>query len=301
MSRAAEAVDDWLRQADLNRDPSIVVDDKESFVLATSRGLVRRENQDRVLVARYRAPDGEEESFTLVALCDGMGGGIQGGRCAELALCSVLDGLLRNDSDDLATSMQEATLAANAAIGSAFQNRGGTTFTGLLHSGTNRLDLVHVGDCRGWRIQPGFSTPELLTEDHNLAAQLARKAGKDANPDDYEHFASQLTQCMGMGGDITPQSCQLEAGEETAFLLSSDGLHCIGSESIAGLAAGSGGLANIAEQLLQASHETGGVDNASLALVTRFSPPEGTAGVLELFSPGLEKLSIPAELTGQLS
>ena len=292
MSSVAEAIEDWLKQAGQARDPGFAVDEYKQFVLATSIGLVRRDNQDRVVVARYVPSQEEREYFTLVALCDGMGGGVQGARCAEIALCSVIDALLGNEFEAPGSNMLEAVFATNAAIGSAFGNRGGTTFIGLLHTNAGGLIGVHVGDSRAYRINREAGELTQLTEDHNLAARMARSEGKAGDSDAYAHLANQLTQCLGMTGDISPQSFELDITAGEALLLTSDGLHRIGADRIRTAVQQSQGLEETAQQLIDASHETGGVDNASLALVDGSALGRGEPGVLELYSPGLASLRI---------
>ena len=292
MSRAAETVDHWLRQAGPTGDPGFAISEAGRFVLATSLGLVRRDNQDRVLLARYLPLRDQGNYFTLVAICDGMGGGIEGARCAEIALCTVIEGLLTNDSGELENSMLEAVVAANSAIGQAFKNRGGTTFTGLLHTRTDNLFGVHVGDSRAYSIDPDSGEPTQLTEDHNLAARMAASEGNSGDPDAYQHLANQLTQCLGMKGDVSPQCFELDASGGESLLLTTDGLHCIRAEEIKAITEDSQNLEGVAERLIEASHQLGGVDNASLALVHDLARAWGEPGVLELHCPGLADLHI---------
>ncbi len=283
-------LDAWLMQTGEAGDPGLAVDDAGRFILASTIGLVRSENQDRVVLAEFNPESNDRENFLLVALCDGMGGGVEGGRCAEIALSSIVSALVANKSGDLGTSMVDGVLAANSQIQEAYQNQGGTTFTGLLYTGADKVSGVHVGDSRAYRLARSAGTLEQLTIDDNLAALVTRDEGRSDDLEAYSHLANQLTQCLGMGDKIAPHTFEISAAESGTLLLSSDGLHHIGAGTMQDIMQDSQDLIETAERLIDKSRQLGGYDNASLALIESISGAQCDPGMLELHCPGISSL-----------
>ena len=285
-------LDAWLMQVDKAGDPGFAVDDAGRYILASTIGLVRSENQDRVVLAEFNPASNDRENFLLVALCDGMGGGVEGGRCAEIALTSIVDALVANESGDLGSSMLDGVLTANSRIHDAYHNQGGTTFTGLLCTGTDKVSGVHVGDSRAYRFAKSSGTMEQLTIDDNLAALVTRDEGQSDDLEAYSYLASQLTQCLGMGDKIAPHTFEISASESGTLLLSSDGLHHIGAGTMQEIMQHSRDMIEVAENLINKSRQVGGYDNASLALIESISVAQCDPGVLTLHCPGIPSLRL---------
>src|ERR1700730_5183281 len=80
-------------------------------VVATSKGLVRSENQDRCLIVRSRV-----QGFVCFVVCDGIGGLANGGRAAEIAVSRFVESLVDDPTADLKARLVHATEAANAEV-----------------------------------------------------------------------------------------------------------------------------------------------------------------------------------------
>ena len=289
------SLDSWLMQVRESADPGFAVDAHSRFVLASTIGLVRSENEDRLVLARFAPRDTHARRFIFVGLCDGMGGGLEGGRCAEMALSSIVSALVHNRSNDLLVSFQNGLAEANTLIHDTFLDAGGTTFTGLLYQGAEELIGINVGDSRAYELADpggGLSLVQLTTDD-NLAAQMANAQGHKLNAASHSFFSNQLTQCLGMAGELLPHVFQINDAESRTILLTSDGLHNIGAEAMERIMLHPASLTETGEKLIQASRLAGGQDNASLALIESLSGADlakNEAGVLELYSPGIASL-----------
>jgi protein phosphatase len=295
------SVDSWLMQARKSVDPGFTVDSHSKFVLASTTGLVRSENEDRLVFARFAPRDTPGQRFIFVGLCDGMGGGLEGGRCAEMALSAIVSALVHNHSNDLFASFENGLAEANTLIHNKFLDAGGTTFTGLLCYGEGGVAGINIGDSRAYELPKPASGGSLaqLTTDDNLAAQMAIARGHGLNTAADTYFANQLTQCLGMGTgtgrgkEFLPHIFQVDNADSRTLLLSSDGLYNIGAEAMQSIMFESAGLADAAEKLIQASLQAGGHDNASLALIESLSGADlakNESGVLELHAPGIASL-----------
>lgn len=124
---------------------------------ASSRGLVRKENQDRVLVLG---------GGRLVVLADGMGGMANGAMAARLAVDAAVRDIVsspRRPAEQALRSAFDAAQAAIAAHRKAGHRIGGTTLTVKLQR--NGLVLVgHCGDSPAFLLRNGQLTR--ITSDH---------------------------------------------------------------------------------------------------------------------------------------
>ena len=146
-------------------------------------GRVRRGNEDNFLVldlsteqtwtgSDNTTPPERLTKFNLgekglvLVVSDGMGGALAGDVASRMAVDSVREMLTGSDVDescqsdlDLVECLKNATVYANLAIHMRSQEDSrcagmGATFTGAAVKG-NTLDLVQVGDSRGYVIRKG--------------------------------------------------------------------------------------------------------------------------------------------------
>ena len=208
----------------------------------TDQGLVRASNQDAYTVKTVQS--GRRE-IALAAICDGMGGLAQGEvasarmvRGVEAWFRQAAPAILAEElpEGDLAAQWTELVQSANQAIFRYGQTQGvrlGTTVTALLLTG-GRDYLLHVGDCRAYRIT---ATDVLqLTEDETLAAQELRSGRLTEAEYLQDSRKNILLQCVGAGGVVTPTLLAEPLTEECVFLLCSDGFyHTLEVEELAAL------------------------------------------------------------------
>ena len=237
-------------------------------VIATSEtGLVRKENQDTVLA---------DHSACLYCVADGMGGGAEGARASKL-VCDRIRRAIGEVGDGFVVRMEAVALAladANSAILGYAKSRGykqmGSTAALLLFDGEepSRAAVCHVGDSRVYRIRRGLAAS--LTRDHTVGVELGSLAGASragdftsrANP-----LAHILTRAIGTEPDLVPEWKKIDVEPGDRFVICSDGVHDVISESRLGFLAGYGPVEKVRERLSAEVVKNGAPDNYSFVLV----------------------------------
>jgi PPM family protein phosphatase len=224
-------------------------------VHATSHvGRVRRGNEDNYLllsVSRSRAwtsaqSDGEfviesqtfdvDDNGIVLAVSDGMGGALAGEVASKLAVESVCERLLNEDTEetltpeayeyDLISKLYNATLYANHLVHQQgrtdpqFQGMG-ATFTGL--GVTSRgVDIIQVGDSRAYLVRDGRIYQ--ITKDQSLVQQLIDAQQISAEEAETHTLKNVILQALGAQNEIYPVSARLAPNRGDVVLLCSDGL-----------------------------------------------------------------------------
>jgi serine/threonine protein phosphatase PrpC len=250
--------------------------------IATDIGLVREENQDRVAVARFRGRDGA--AMVVVILCDGMGGMTAGAVCATMTLARFVASMVYGSQGiDLNERVLHATRTANMVVHERFHASGGATLSALVLTSGGQLVGVNVGDSRIYEFKRQPLTLSQITVDDTLAAQLGHRG--------EAHIGrNELLQYVGIGSEIEPHLLVPSAKfDESALLLTSDGVHFLPHDAIGRVMGHAGDPALGIRRLVELSKWCGGHDNASAALVASFPSPapadHGTDRVLEVWDP----------------
>lgn len=222
---------------------------------ATSHvGRVRRGNEDNYLllnIARSRAwtseqTDGEfvieSQSFEVddigivLAVSDGMGGALAGEVASKMAVDSVSERLLVDDTDatltpegldyQLISQLYNATIYANHQVHQQgrtdpqFQGMGATfTGVGITPSG---VDIIQVGDSRAYLIRNGKIYQ--ITKDQSLVQQLIDAQQISAEEAETHTLKNVILQALGAQNEIYPVSARLTPNQDDVLLLCSDGL-----------------------------------------------------------------------------
>lgn len=263
-------------------------------------GRVRRGNEDNFLVLElskqqtWTGTDGaaapkELRNFELgdkglvLVVSDGMGGALAGDVASRMAVDSVRDMMMGNDSQEgcsqdtpLVDCLRNATVYANLAIHHKSQEDSrcagmGATFTGAAIHG-DLLDLVQVGDSRGYIIRRDHI--RLATKDQSLVQQLV-DVGQISEAEAETHmFRNVILQALGAQGDVTPVTGRIKLRRGDMLLLCSDGLSGkLRSEDIQNIVSSNQDLAKACEELIAEANNRGGEDNITVILA-RFSGDE---------------------------
>lgn len=229
----------------------------------TDTGRVRDHNEDSVRVA-------PTSGGRLLALADGMGGHNAGEVASELALETFVDRVGENLADaDPADALADAALAADQAVreaaeGDPERNGMGTTLVAAL-LGADGATLVNVGDSRAYRVD-GASL-EQVSVDHSVVQELV-EAG-EISPEEAEshHQRNVISQALGAGSGVDPDTFDITLAEGETVLLCSDGLtEEVPDSTIGEVVAETDSLAEAASALVRAANERGGSDNVSVVL-----------------------------------
>lgn len=229
--------------------------------VGTTIGDVRKENQDRAVVARYTSVQHPEKSFVCYGLCDGMGGMTEGGRCAEIALSTFLFRLTQVVTGSAEEAVRSAAIAANTEVNRRYRERGGTTLVAFVIFPESAA-AVSIGDSRIYEIGPQKELTQISSDD-TIVGQLNRLVGMNSSDSGWDTFAGQLAQYVGLGEGIEPRVYPIN--RDRAYLLTSDGIHGYGMspETLRQFVASCGTTHLLVSRLITLSRWCGGRDNAT--------------------------------------
>ncbi len=257
-------------------------------------GRVRRGNEDNFLVLdlsteqtwtgsdNTNPPDpltrfNLGEKGLVLVVSDGMGGALAGDVASRMAVDSVREMLTGGERSeecetdiDLVECLRNATVYANMAIHLRSQEDSrcagmGATFTGAAVKGDS-LDLVQVGDSRGYVIRKGQI--RLATKDQSLVQQLVDVGQISESEAETHMFRNVILQALGAQSEITPVTGKIRLRQGDVVLLCSDGLSGkLRADDIQRIVSGSNGnLARACEVLVEEANNRGGEDNITVVL-----------------------------------
>jgi PPM family protein phosphatase len=229
--------------------------------IGSDLGGARKENQDRAVVVRGR--DVEGQTYTLIAVADGVGGLGAGSDCASLAISASVDKIqaLADYTTPGKQWVLDAIHAANQAVVSKHSGAGGSTLVLLLASEGGNAFWASIGDSRLY-ILTGDSKLTQLSVDDTIAGQLGRPGG--VGVDD-----TKLLQFIGMQGSLEFEVSEVSETLATTALLTTDGVHFLGNHAdLLGMVIRSAPDAGAtSKRLLDIARWVGGTDNATIAIV----------------------------------
>jgi protein phosphatase len=185
----------------------------------TDPGRTRRHNEDAYVIEP-----------PLFAIADGMGGAQAGEVASRLATAALKEaGANGGGERRIADLIQEANRRVYDRSSSDPNTSGmGTTITVALVE-DDRVAFGHVGDSRAYLIRD--AQMEQLTEDHSLVNELL-KTGKLSREEAETHpQRSVITRALGTDPDVDVDTFSVRAENGDLFLLCSDGLTDMVSES----------------------------------------------------------------------
>lgn len=220
-------------------------------------GLVRAGNED----SGYAGP-------RLLVVADGMGGHAAG----EVASSIVVSSIAALDDDDLggdlldalAESVAHADDLLRSTIDSDEALDGmGTTLTALLWSGS-RVGLAHVGDSRAYLLRGGDLLR--LTHDHTYVQTLVDSGQISAEEAESHPRRSLLMRALDGRNPAQPDLSVREVRAGDRFMVCSDGLSGVVSESTMAEALATGDPGDSAERLIAFAKRAGGPDNITVVV-----------------------------------
>jgi PPM family protein phosphatase len=261
--------------------------ESETVVLKSALGK-RAENQDRTIFLRVKFDEPNKASIAALVLCDGMGGMVSGGDCADLAISTFVSILVRSNEVSLSDKLETAVQFANRAVYQKFQGRGGATLSAVACSEDDEWAAVNVGDSRIYRVLFDGSV-EQLTIDDTLEKQLA-DLHLPSPPPEFR----QLLQYVGIGEGIEPRHIKLKNSSETKWLLiTSDGAHSMPERVFQSLISYAKKPREVVSRLTDLSEWLGETDNSTVAVLT--VEKSLFPNVKESPISSLEVLSIPGK------
>ena len=273
----------------LDREPKGIGRATPPVAWASTRGLIRKENQDRLLVAR--SPGG----LIVAIVADGMGGMRDGSRAAALSAAAVAARCMLSEASAIDSMLADALHCANEEVFRVLHGKGGAALAVAASSSAGRY-IAHVGDARAYHVDHAGHLGQ-LTVDDTVAAQLqclGKASSTEVNSD------SRLLQFVGLGAGLEPHVRSVPT-DGRAVLLTTDGIYGTPTSVLEWIVKGTDRLQLLAERLMLASEWSGGHDNATVVSIS-FVNGSGDQGLhegLEFWVPGehLILASIPSQTT----
>jgi len=211
----------------------------------------------------------EDGKLVFVGVADGVGGGAYG----EIASATILEHCrsaspeIRLSSDALKNLVLDSDAVVRRAIEQRTTRPGAATFAAAWFVGPSRATVVHIGDCRIYRITPcrGPWKIEALTADQTYG--YLGEVPPRGDPDDPARM-------VGTGAVGEPPITEIRLREGQLLLLCSDGLHkSVANDYIACVCAhnlvGGRTLHETCRQLAAAAVDCGSHDDITALLVRR--------------------------------
>ncbi len=240
---------------------------------ATDVGRKRENNEDSFLV---------DESLSVFAVADGMGGHAGGGIASRLAV-ETLQGSLRaqretNAGAFAAAGLEESGLpevlrtAVEAACGAIFKraqgtptlNGMGTTLTALMVAGRNAF-VAHVGDSRIYLIRKGRILQ--VSDDHSLVNEQLKAGVITEEEAKNSRFRNVITRSVGFEEDVLVDLLGLELELDDLFVICCDGLsNMVEDAEIAQMALGEA-VEDLPMRLIGLANDRGGDDNITVVAI----------------------------------
>jgi serine/threonine protein phosphatase PrpC len=254
-------IEAWLHR----QQPNIATLDIPELgaAVGTTIGQVRKENQDRTIIARLSNISGLAPT-TIFAVCDGMGGMVDGGQCAEKTLAILLDSFIQSQSRNIKDRLWASIIAANKEIFHQYRQRGGATLTILCRT-ADICFAASVGDTRLYSLGPG-SLLKQVTIDDTIAGELNRKKAFRTENIQLEPFANQLAQFIGIGEGLETRMYDLPIQTDISHFIASDGAYNIGT-AFERILMNASSAFSAAERIISASLWMGGKDNATIICI----------------------------------
>jgi PPM family protein phosphatase len=246
------------------------------FFGVTDVGLVRKLNQDRILI---------DDSVGLFVVADGMGGHSHGEIAAQAALTAIqfyIDSSrdrfdvswpfgysfdLSIDANRIATGIQLANRHVRREAEKEPANAGmGTTVAAVLISDSHAV-VANVGDSRVYLYRAGQL--EQLSIDDTWVVSMTEQ-GLLAPGEAQDHpMRNMLMQAAGAKEQVEVHILERPLQPADIYVLTSDGLHgVIGDDGIRAILGAGLSLQDTARRLVDASREKGAPDNISVVLLS---------------------------------
>jgi PPM family protein phosphatase len=226
---------------------------------ATDVGLVRSNNQDRLLMAD-----------PLYAVADGMGGAAAGEVASATAVNSlrdVFEPITAPTADDLVRSAESANRAVWDLAEANPEMRGmGTTLVALALVQESHLAIINIGDSRVYAMHQGELRQ--VTEDHNLVAELVAQGRLSEEEAEFHPRRNIMTRALGVDPDVPVDLFLEDAHPGDRFLLCSDGLpREVKDDHIASILRRLRDPNEAAKELVDEAKRRGGNDNITVVVV----------------------------------
>lgn len=233
-------------------------------------------------------PPSFDETAYGMCVADGMGGLPAGGVASSMALCKLVDLVVKTPDWIMRMNRRKAAvvkrrmtqrfrqvdLALREHSGRDPRLAGmGTTMTVACSLGSD-LFLANIGDSRAYLLRGGEL--QQLTHDHTLAQAMIEAGIGSAEDETVRGMRRVLTAALGSTArPVEPEVQRLYLRDGDQLLLCTDGLtECVDSETIGSVLSGADSAKQACQALIDAALKAGGNDNTTVVLARyRFPQP----------------------------
>jgi len=238
------------------------------MVGSTDRGLVRERNEDAIKLVPEQG---------LAILSDGMGGHLAGNVASRMAIDIIAEKLDETgfkpgvpfppDTRDLLKSSMSAANSSIRAVARSRPECHGMGATVVVCLVSDQVLISHLGDSRGYLFADDRLTQ--LTEDHTLAQQHLNSGMINEKEARSWSGRNLLIKGLGIEANVDPDISINEINQDTIYLLCSDGLTDVVSDSAIAqcLRTATDDLELTARKLIDKAIDNGGPDNISVILI----------------------------------
>jgi serine/threonine protein phosphatase PrpC len=214
-----------------------------------------------------------DEELGLFAVADGIGGYAGGEVASQLAVdtmqefFSMQPGLIDEIDNGMSGVLRDALRTVTRRIARNSSGRLSKMCTTLVSMVVTeeKVYVMHVGDSRVYRVRGGRLTQ--LTQDHSLVNEMRHAAGTDVTASVEFELGHIVTQYVGAGHSPSPDIAEFSVQTGDRFLLCSDGLSDILSESQICETMSRGSSREACEDLVWDAYHLGGADNITAVVV----------------------------------
>ena len=257
------------RKKDVTAPPQKAPLHEPEAVLLSDQGCHRTNNQDSgKIISNANGSSGAPALLVIVA--DGMGGHKAGEVASQTAVNTITE-VYQHAKGTPGEALEQAFQQANRSIlqmANKHQEMAGmgTTCTALAIVG-NEAWAAHVGDSRLYLVR-GNDIYQ-LSEDHTVIQELVRQGLLTTEAAEHHEDRNVLLRAMGTKPELSimrwPEPMDVREGD--SFLLCSDGLHDLVSDSEMLAVVKGSSPGDACRKLILMAKERGGYDNITVAVV----------------------------------
>lgn len=246
-------------------------------------GNVRTAQEDSHDIAAL-TPNGD-----VFVVCDGMGGHVGGKQASSIAVKSIIDYLKKEKYPQPTQALNEALQFANMQIlgyanaHTELKGMGTTACIVLLQD--SEAYIAHVGDSRIYLYLGKEKQLHRITKDHSYVQTLV-DAGQITDEEAEHHpNKNRILKALGIKPDLSPTFNKVQPKNGDVFLICSDGLSGMISDSIiTDVLSQKNEIAEKGDTLINLALDAGGTDNITVELIQIANSPH-TKSQFRSFNP----------------
>ncbi len=250
----------------------LTIIDNKNIYQKDAIGNVRTAQEDSHDIAAL-TPNGD-----VFVVCDGMGGHVGGKQASSIAVKSIIDYLKKEKYSQPTQALNEALQFANMQIlGYANEHpelKGMGTTACIVLLQESEAYIAHVGDSRIYLYLGKEKRLHRITKDHSYVQTLV-DAGQITDEEAEHHpNKNRILKALGIKPELSPTFNKLQPKNGDVFLICSDGLSGMISDSIiANVLSQKYEIAVKGETLINLALEAGGTDNITVELIQIANSP----------------------------